>query len=252
MAAMKKLMRIIFSLLLITHIGTALADARVFELTTPNPQEVVDTLRQTYGDKIRVDLVQQRLVVVGSKQQLDEIGAVLVKLDPTPAALRLTIREQPPADETPGTITYSTTTNNGYTIDTVEGALVALDYSQLSQRVSGFGAGAPYRGWLIDIEEKPTLLQSITLQVRAPSRKAIITVGYTKEENQQRRVFGNTVAGDLGSWIPLLPQQEVPQQGAPEQEVPADGTITSGPKRGNQLYVRVQKNYSKAKTRTQN
>ena len=243
---MKKLMRIIFSLLLITHIGTALADARVFELTTPNPQEVVDTLRQTYGDKIRVDLVQQRLVVVGSKQQLDEIGAVLVKLDPTPAALRLTIREQP-ADETPGTITYSTTTNNGYTIDTVEGALVALDYSQLSQRVSGFGAGAPYRGWLIDIEEKPTLLQSITLQVRAPSRKAIITVGYTKEENQQRRVFGNTVAGDLGSWIPLLPQQ-----GAPEQEVPADGTITSGPKRGNQLYVRVQKNYSKAKTRTQN
>ncbi len=244
---MKKLMRIIFSLLLITHIGTALADARVFELTTPNPQEVVDTLRQTYGDKIRVDLVQQRLVVVGSKQQLDEIGAVLVKLDPTPAALRLTIREQPPADETPGTITYSTTTNNGYTIDTVEGALVALDYSQLSQRVSGFGAGAPYRGWLIDIEEKPTLLQSITLQVRAPSRKAIITVGYTKEENQQRRVFGNTVAGDLGSWIPLLPQQ-----GAPEQEVPADGTITSGPKRGNQLYVRVQKNYSKAKTRTQN
>jgi hypothetical protein len=242
MAAMKKLMRIIFSLLLITHIGTALADARVFELTTPNPQEVVDTLRQTYGDKIRVDLVQQRLVVVGSKQQLDEIGAVLVKLDPTPAALRLTIREQPPADETPGTITYSTTTNNGYTIDTVEGALVALDYSQLSQRVSGFGAGAPYRGWLIDIEEKPTLLQSITLQVRAPSRKAIITVGYTKEENQQRRVFGNTVAGDLGSWIPLLPQQEVP----------ADGTITSGPKRGNQLYVRVQKNYSKAKTRTQN
>jgi hypothetical protein len=242
MAAMKKLMRIIFSLLLITHIGTALADARVFELTTPNPQEVVDTLRQTYGDNLRVDLVQQRLVVVGSKQQLDEIGAVLVKLDPTPAALRLTIREQPPADETPGTITYSTTTNNGYTIDTVEGALVALDYSQLSQRVSGFGAGAPYRGWLIDIEEKPTLLQSITLQVRAPSRKAIITVGYTKEENQQRRVFGNTVAGDLGSWIPLLPQQEVP----------ADGTITSGPKRGNQLYVRVQKNYSKAKTRTQN
>jgi len=213
----------------------------VFELTTPNPQEVVDTLQRTYGDKIRVDLVQQRLVVVGSKQQLDEIGAVLVKLDPTPAALRLTIREQPPADEVPGTITYSTE-NNGYTIDTVEGALVALDYSQLSQRISGFGAGTSYRGWLIDIEEKPTLLQSITLQVRAPSRKAIITVGYTKEENQQRRVFGNTVAGDIGSWIPLLP----------ESEVPADGTITSGSKRGNQLYVRVQKNYNKAKARSRN
>lgn len=240
---MKKLMRIIFSLLLITHIGTALADARVFELTTPNPQEVVDTLRQTYGDKIRVDLVQQRLVVVGSKQQLDEIGAVLVKLDPTPAALRLTIREQPPADETPGTITYSTTTNNGYTIDTVEGALVALDYQQLSQRISGFGSGAAHRGWLIDIEDKPTLLQSITLQVRVPrGGKAVVTVGYTKEENQQRRIFGNTVAGELGSWIPLLP----------EPEAPAHGIITSGPKRGNQLYVRVQKNYSKAKTRTQN
>lgn len=239
---MKKLIQIIFSLLLMASINSALADARVFELTTPNPQEVVNTLQRTYGDKIRVDLVQQRLVVVGSKQQLDEIGGVLLKLDPAPAALRLTIREQPPADETPGTITYSTT-NNGYTIDTVEGALVALDYSQLSQRISGFGAGASYRGWLIDIEEKPTLLQSITLQVRAPSgRKAVVTVGYTKEENQQRRVFGNTVSGDLGSWLPLLP----------EAEVPADGTITSGPKRGNQLYVRVQKNYSKTKTRTQN
>lgn len=249
---MKKLMQIIFSILLTTNISIALADARVFELTTPNPQEVVDTLQRTYGDKIRVDLVQQRLVVVGSKQQLDEIGAVLVKLDPTPAALRLTIREQAPVDEAPGTITYSTA-DRGYTIDTVEGALVVLDYSQLSQRISGFGDGTSYRGWLIDIEEKPTLLQSITLQVRAPSnRKAIITVGYTKEENQQRRVFGNTVAGEIGSWIPLLPQQEVPEHEVPGPEAPADGTITSGAKRGSQLYVRVQKNYSKTKPRGRN
>lgn len=75
---MKKLIQIIFSLLLMASINSALADARVFELTTPNPQEVVNTLQRTYGDKIRVDLVQQRLVVVGSKQQLDEIGGVLL------------------------------------------------------------------------------------------------------------------------------------------------------------------------------
>jgi hypothetical protein len=48
-------------------------------------------------------------------------------------------------------------------------------------------------------------------------------------------VFGNTVSGDLGRWIPLLPQSE---------QV-TDGTISSGPKRGSQLFVQIQKRLNK-------
>lgn len=208
----------------------AIADARVFTLTSPHPEEVLQSLRNTYGEKIQADLMQGRLVVVGSKQQLDEIGALLVKLDPTPIPLRLTVREQPPLDDKPGTITYSTD-NSGYTIDTVEGAMVALEYNKIIQQPSS-------NGWWITIENVPTMVKSLTLQVRVQSgRKALVLVNYTKEENQERRVFGNTVVGDLGSWIALLPQPAAPDA----------GTISSGPKAGSQLYLRVEKKFTSTK-----
>jgi len=232
---MKNLLRTLLSItLLVVAIG-AVADARVFELTNPHPEEVLAALQKTYGDKVHADLVQQRLVVVGSKQQLDEISALLMKLDPAPLALRLIIREQPPSDEAPGTITYSSN-NSGYTIDTVEGALIALDYREFAQQIAGAGTNDNNGGWWVVIENSPTQVQSLTLQVRVMNgRTALMLVSYAKEENQQRRVFGNTVSGDLGRWIPLLPQSE---------QV-ADDTISSGPKRGSQLFVQIQKRLNK-------
>lgn len=214
------------ALFLLTAISASLADSRVFNLVNPHPEEVVQALRNTYGDKIGAHIVRGKLVVVGSKQQLDEVAALLVKLDPAPRALRLQLREQPPGDANSNTITYSTD-RNGYTIDTVEGALVAIDYQKIAQRPSG-------NGWWVAIDNVPTRIDALTLQVRIDGgRRALVSVNYTKEENQERRVFGNTVAGDLGTWIPLLPRPANTD----------DNTISSGPKRGEQLYLRVDKNF---------
>lgn len=232
---MKKLLQITLTIISIAFASTTFAEVRVFELTTPHPEEIIEELHQAYGDKIRADWVQQRLVVVGSKQQLDEVSTLLLKLDPKPSALRLTIRDQPPSDDKPGTVTYSSN-NGGYTIDTVEGALVVLDSSEIAQQIGA--AGSDNGGWWVAIDNRPVRIQSLTLQVRVQGgRNALVLVSYAKEENQQRRVYGNTVTGELGGWIPLLPQ--------PSAEDP--GTISSGPKRGSQLYVQVRKNFNKAR-----
>ncbi len=204
------------------------ADSRVFTLVNPHPEEVLQALRNTYGDKLGADIVRGKLVVIGSSKQLDEVAALLSKIDHAPLALRLMLREQPPADDAPGAITYSTD-SSGYTIDTVEGAFVAIDYQKITQQPTS-------NGWWIAINNVPTEFTTITLQVKIESgRKAIVLISYAKEENQERRVFGNTVVGDLGTWIPLLPRPTTPN----------DGTISSGPKPGDQLYLRVDKSFDK-------
>lgn len=231
--------KIFVALFLLTAISACFADSRVFDLVNPHPEEVLQALRNSYGDKINADIVSGRLLVVGDKQQLDEVAARLVKLDPAPRSLRLRVSQQPP-DTTPGEITYSTN-SGGYTIDTVEGALVSIDYSQIAQQPRSIALQPTsdtqqptMNGWWVTIENVPTQFNSLTLNVHIEGgRRAIILVGYTREENQQRRVFGNTVVGDLGTWIPLLPRPTTTD----------DNTISSGPKRGEQLYLRVDKNF---------
>jgi hypothetical protein len=224
---LKNTLRIVLTVWLCVASIAALAEARVFNLSNPNPEAVLQVLQTTYGDKVRVDLIQQRLVVVGSSKQLDEITALLAKIDRPPTALRLTLREQPPANtEQAGVVVYSSG-DDGYTIDTVENALVAIDHQQIVQQpVSD--------GWLVTIDNKPQTISSLTLQVQLQnSRSAQILVSFSREENQQRRVFGNTLTGDVGAWIPLLPQSTAQLEGP--------GVISSGPKRGQQLYLRIEK-----------
>lgn len=205
----------------------ASAEARVFDLTSPNPDEVLRVLQTTYGDKVRADLIQQRLVVVGSPRQLDEIAVLLARIDRAPAALRLTLRETlPPTVERENTVVYSSG-DDGYLVDTVEHAMVAVDHQRVVQQpVSS--------GWLIAIENQLQTIDSLTLQVQLQnSRTAQVLVSFTREENQQRRVFSNTLTGEIGAWIPLLPQR------AGQLEGP--GVISTGPKRSEQLYLRIEK-----------
>jgi hypothetical protein len=224
---MQTLLRIVLTGWLCIISALAAAEARIFNLTNPNPDAVLQVLQTTYGDKVRVDLIQQRLVVVGTAKQLDEIAALLAKIDRPPAPLHLTVREQPPAlTEQEGTVVYSSG-DDGYTVDTVEGALVALEYQQIVQQPVS-------NGWLIQIDNQPQTISSLTLQVQLQnSRTAQVLVSFSKEENQQRRVFGNTLTGDIGAWIPLLPQ--------PLSQATDKNTISSGPKRGQQLYLRIER-----------
>lgn len=224
---MKKLFLTLFLLTTVT-IGfnsTCFGDSRVFTLVNPHPEEVLEGLRNTYGDKLQADIVRGKLLVVGTTQQLDEVAALLVKLDPKPRALRLTLSEHPPTDDEPGSTTYSTENHNDYTIDTVEGAFVAIDRSKIAQQPQ-------ISGWWVTIKNEPTQLNTLTLQIKIEGgRRALVVVSYAKEDNQQRRVFGNTAVGDINTWIPLLPRPTPPD----------DGTISSGPKAGSQLYLRVEK-----------
>lgn len=206
------------------------ADSRVFTLVNPDTDAVLQALQKTYGDKVHADVVQGRLLVVGSKQQLDEVAALLIKLDPAPRPLRLTLSEQAPDDNNAdSTNTYSTntySTNKGnYTIDTIEGAFVTVDYQKIVQQPAS-------NGWWITVNNEATQFNTLTLKVIIEGgRRAIVLVNYTKQEDQERRIFGNTATGDLGTWIPLLPR-------AADND---KNTISSGAKTGEQLYLRVAK-----------
>jgi hypothetical protein len=227
---MIKALRICAALTLSLFLHSAWADARVFALHNPDTQQVLESLQKQYGDKLHAELVQEKLVVIGSKQQLDEIASALTRLDPAPIALRLHLREQPPEDARPNVITYSSN-STGYALDTIEGALIAVDYQQFAQQVDSAAVDGD-GGWWVTLNSTPTLVHSMTLQVRVQNKRvATVVVSYTKEENQERHTYGNTVSGYLGSWIALLPQ--------PDPD--AAGTISSGAKPGSQLYLRIDK-----------
>jgi antitoxin component of MazEF toxin-antitoxin module len=168
MRTLRLLVLPLFALLLALSAGQAHAEARVFDLVTPNPDEIVRMLQTTYGDKVRVDIVQQRLVVVGSTRQLDEIATLLAKIDRPPAALRLTLRETPPpTTEREGTVVYSSG-DDGRVIDTVEGAMVAVDYQKIVQQPTS-------NGWLVAIENQPVTVSSLTVQVQLQSSRTAQT-----------------------------------------------------------------------------
>lgn len=224
---MNALARAIFVFWLCLAPLAAGAETRVFSLSHPHPEEVLQRVRSLYGDKIRADLVQQRLVVIGNGAQLREIGDLLEQLDRAPQALRLTLREQPPADDDAHSVTYGTD-RGGLSIDTVSGALVTLEYSQIAQQPGG-------NGWWITIENVPTAVSALMLQVQLQgTRHAQVLVSYSKEQDQQRRVFGNTVVGPLGAWLPLLPQPDAAQTSGG-----SGVTYSTGPKPGSQLYLRI-------------
>src|SRR5690606_16178518 len=71
--------------------GAVLAEVQVFPLRGPNPEQVQETLRSVLGDRAQVDIIQQKLVVVGDPATLREAADVLRKVDKLPASLRLTL-----------------------------------------------------------------------------------------------------------------------------------------------------------------
>ena len=75
---MKRLLHCLIPLLITLLAHSALADSRVFTLSSPEPERVAQALRDTYGDRVRIELVRGRLLAVGPRRQLDEIGAALV------------------------------------------------------------------------------------------------------------------------------------------------------------------------------
>src|SRR5690606_2503485 len=231
---MKRILQLALCGLLLVSSAAVLADARVFNLNTPNTQTVIDALQSKYGDAIQVELVQQKLVVVGDSRTLAEVGGTLARIDPAPAPLRLQLRAQPPLRDDGKVITYSAKAE-GYSLDTVEGTFVVLRHDQLAQQIGEAGRDGRH-GWTVSIHDTPAQIDELTLQITLrDKRSAMIVVSYTRLENQQRRVYGNTLVGELGTWIALLPQPQV-----------AEGVVSSGPAPSSQLYLRVDKAFPKA------
>ncbi len=178
------------------------ADSQVFELHGANPDEVLTTVRDLYGDQLRADVIQQRLVVVGSAKQIDEVRQLIAQLDRVPAALRLTLSETPPVDEVTGFTVH--TTARMQTIDTTEEASVVIEKSR-------FGERATTAGWVVEVEQVPVEVESLMLRVDADGRGGLlVSYSFVRYENGERRVYGNRVRGKAGDWLALLPRVDQP------------------------------------------
>jgi len=209
--------------------GTASADVEVFPIRSINPQQVLETVRTELGDRAQVDLVQQKLVVVGDAKALSDTTMLLRKIDRLPANLRLTLTEIPANTTQDGNTTTYSADKNSQIMDTVEGAQLSLDYTKFHQQVET-------NGWMFSINDVPVAVRQLELRVTLlNAHTAQIVMTYVRYENQERKVFGRIVAGELGSWIPLLPESATPTNNEKVTE------YTSGQKPGEQLYVKVEK-----------
>ena len=209
--------------------GVARADVEVFPIRSINPQQVLETVRTELGNRAQVDLVQQKLVVVGDAKALSDTTMLLRKIDRLPANLRLTLTEIPVNATEDGNTTIYSADKNSQIMDTVEGAQLSLDYSKFHQQVET-------NGWMFSVNDVPVAVRQLELRVTLlNAHTAQIVVTYVRYENQERKVFGRIVAGELGSWIPLLPELTPPTNNEKVTE------YTSGQKPGEQLYVKVEK-----------
>src|SRR5690606_3639530 len=113
---------------LLLFAASAWAASQVFSPIGVPPEEVAETVRALYGDQVRAQVINRRLVVVADTRQLAEIEQLVAELERVPVPLRLTLSEAPPVDDIAGTVWRSGGTE--YRIDTVEGALVELEASR--------------------------------------------------------------------------------------------------------------------------
>jgi hypothetical protein len=216
--------------------GSVLAEVEVFPLRGSNPQQTLETVRAALGDRAQVDMVQQRLVVVGDQKALSDAASLLRKIDRLPANLRLTITEIPPSeshDPNTGMLVY-TTDKNSQVIDTVEGAQISVSYEKFHQTVAT-------DGWMFTVNNEPTAVQQLEMRARVVAAHTVeIVMSFTRYENQQRKVYGRVVAGEMGKWIPLLPQRG---NDAEPNDAEANNVVSysSGAKPGEQLYLKVEK-----------
>lgn len=194
-AAMKRFC-IILAALLLPH--GALAASQVYQLRGGNSGEVVAALRGLHGDAVRIEQVNDRLLLVGPAERLEQIVTLLAEIDRPPLPLRLTLSTTPPPP--PGATVYATSDPDSYQIETIEQALVAIDHQRLAQRASSSD------GWLVTIEEQPVEVRSLMLQIRRVGADGIeVLTSFAQRDGDQRRVLGNHRAGRFGEWLPLLP-----------------------------------------------
>lgn len=203
----------------------ATAATAVFELKSAFPDEVTEAIRAVHGDAVRVEWVRQRLVAVGSERDLDAVAELLEQIDLPPRPLRLTLAtSRPPAAAGSGT-TYAAG-DPRVALDTVEGALVAIAETQLAQLGTA-------DGWLVDIDETPVAIRSLTLQVRRiDADQVAVLVSFARQTDGHRQIFGNERLGRLGEWLPLLPRSDASTHPS------AGRSFHSGAAR-DQLWVRI-------------
>lgn len=227
---MKTLMRALLVVLCLCS-SVTVADVEVFPLRAITPDEAVESLRAVLGDRATVDVVQQKLVVVGDARALQDAATLLRKIDRLPANLRLTLTENPPTesqDPQTGMLVY-TTDKNSQVVDTLEGALLTIDHTKFHQTLTS-------DGWLFSVDNQPVAVQQLQMRVRVVgARTAEVMMTFVRYENQQRRVYGRVVLGDMGTWIALLPQRPQPDAGV------STTTYSSGEKPGEQLYLKIEK-----------
>jgi hypothetical protein len=195
----KRFVALLPALLLLLAV-TASAASRVFSPVAVDAREVAETVRALYGDQVRAEVINQRLVVLADAKQMAEIAELIAELERAPAPLRLTLSEAPPVDEISGTVYRSGGTE--YRIDTVEGALVELEASRLGER-------AATDGWTAMVEEVPVRIDALVLNLRLHRDQVLATYSFTRKEQDERRVYGNRRVGALGQWMPLLPRIDI-------------------------------------------
>lgn len=202
----------------------AQAASRVYELRYAIPAEVATAIASVHGAEVQAEVVRQRLLVIGPERRLQAIDELVRELDQGPLPLRLTLALQPPPPDRNAT-TYRSG-SGAIELSSVEGALVTIEHSRFAQQAAS-------AGWVIDINETPSTIQAVTLQVRRRSGDLLdVVVGYSDYANGERRVLGNTRTARLGEWVSLLPTP-VPTA--------ADGTTYSTATLApDQLWLRVE------------
>jgi hypothetical protein len=237
MLAMLFHLRAVLFFLCLAIASPAWPGAEVFQIQSSYPEEVAETLRAALGERAQVSVVQQKLVVVGDDKTVAEARALLRQIDRLPANLRLTLTETPPRegiDADSGVITYQVDKST-QVLETVEGARVSLEFTKFHQQ-------PVTDGWMFAVNEQPVAVQQLEMNVRLIGVRTLkVMLSFVRHENQQRKVYGRIVTGELGEWIPLLTESSVSIS-------EGDGVeYRSGAKPGEQLYLRVEKVFAPRK-----
>jgi hypothetical protein len=199
---------------------------RVYPLTAENPEQLLASIKQLYGDQAEVGLSGQQLVVRAEYQVLEDIAEVLAQLQLEPLALIVTLSAYPQQETT--ALQYATAGATPKALKVTAGKPLMLTQMRTRERPRAGGLL-----WVI-VEDVPSYQNSLTIVPRVTGKAVTLDINYYHRSDNHHQQTRASLRGQLGDWIAIV------NDAAALQADPAVRRFSSRSVAGGSLFIQVE------------
>lgn len=180
---------LLLCLISFSHLASAELETRIIELN--NPETIYQTISDLYGDYVKINLNQHRLIIRGQTKQLDQITQIIEDID-RPKLLKISLSSKPQND----TLISTRSKNEITQVPSENGKQFAINRSHIQE--------GGYTSWYQSSSDDTVIDdETILITPLLIANGVRIQMTYNKKQNAKIVSSSQTLIGKVGEWISL-------------------------------------------------